>query len=387
LRRTRGAEIEEGSPSSWVQRKREKIESFAGVETKEKQTMPGEESKHIFEPGGTEVSTAAGSARRYRKPLKSFRWHDVKFLFDESFSAWSKHKAPRLGASLAFYTLLSLTPLVLVMVAIVGLVFGHVTAQHEVVRQVRMLIGTQGAKAIEALLQASRNTTHGIIATLIGMVTLLFGASGVMIELRDALNTIWEVPTPELVGVRSRIMSYIRERLFSFAMLLSIGFILVVSLTISAWISALGAVSASVAPPMEALLQVVNALVSFAVITCLFAALYKIMPDVRLEWRDVVLGGAVTSLLFTVGKSLLGIYLGKASIASSYGAFASIVVLVIWVYYSAQIYFLGAEFTKTFANHYGSQPNRNPDVLVKPPGDTASAGTEGPQIIIPPGTT
>jgi membrane protein len=353
----------------------------------EKYMMPGEETKHIFEPGGTEVTTAAGGARRYRKPLKSLRWHDVKFLFSESFNAWSKHKAPRLGASLAFYTLLSLTPLLLVTVAIVGLVFGHVTAQHEVVRQVQMLIGNQGAKAIEALLQASRNTTHGIIATVIGMVTLLFGASGVMIELRDALNTIWEVPTPQSAGIKSKIMSYIKERLFSFGMLLSIGFILVVSLAISAWISALGAVSVSVLPSMEALLQLTNALVSFAVITCLFAATYKFIPDVRLEWRDVVLGGAVTSLLFTVGKSLLGLYLGKASIASSYGAFASIVVLVIWVYYSGQIYFLGAEFTRTFANHYGSQPNRNPEGMIKAPGDAAPRGTEEPRIIIPPGTS
>jgi membrane protein len=348
--------------------------------------MPDGEVKHIFEAGGTEVTTAAGGARRYRKPLKCVRWHDIKFLFAESFEGWDKHKAPRLGASLAFYTLLSLAPLLLVMVAIVGLVFGRVTAQHEVVRQVQMLIGTQGAKAIEALLQGSRNTTHGIVATIIGMITLLFGASGVMIELRDALNTIWEVPTPELVGVRSRIISYFKERLFSFAMLLTIGFILVVSLAISAWISALGAVSASVLPSMEIFLQILNALVSFAVVTFLFAAMYKIMPDVRIEWRDVVLGGAVTSLLFTVGKSLLGLYLGRASIASSYGAFASIVVLVIWVYYSGQIYFLGAEFTRTFANHYGSQPNRNPSGMIKAPGDTAPSATTESRIILPPGT-
>jgi len=201
--------------------------------------MPDEETKHIFEAGGTEVSTAAGGARRYRKPLKCLRWHDIKFLFGEGFDGWDKHKALRLGASLAFYTLLSLAPLLLMMVAIVGLVFGRVTAQHEVVRQVHMLIGAQGTKAIEALLQASRNTTQGIVATIIRMVTLLFGASGVMIELRDALNTIWEVPTPKLVGVKSRIISYFKERLFSFAMLLSIGFILIVSLAISAWIVAL----------------------------------------------------------------------------------------------------------------------------------------------------
>jgi membrane protein len=345
--------------------------------------MPLEETKQILEPSGTEVTTAVGGARYYRKSLKSLRWCDIEFLFDESFDAWSTHKAPRLGAALAFYTLLSLTPLLLVMVSIVGLVFGHASAQHEVVRQVQMLIGSQGAKATEALLKASRNTTHGIVATILGTVTLLFGASGVMIELRDALNTIWEVPIPKLSGIKSRITSYIKERLFSFAMLLAIGFLLVVSLAVSTWISALGAVSASVLPSIEVLLQLVNELVSFAVITGLFAAIYKIMPDVRIEWRDVMLGGAVTSLLFTVGKSLLGLYLGKASIASSYGAFASIVVLIIWVYYSGQIFFLGAEFTRTFANHYGSQPNRNPEGMVKTSGDTAPPAAKEPRIITP----
>ena len=349
--------------------------------------MPDEDTKHIFVPGGMEVSTAAGGARRYRKPLKSIRWPDIEFLFGESLDSWSKHKAPRLGASLAFYTLLSLTPLLLVVVAIVGLVFGHATAQREVIRQVQMLVGTQGARATEALLQASRNTTHGIIATIVGMVTLIFGASGVMIELRDALNTIWEVPTPKLTGIKSRIRGYLKERLFSFAIVLSVGFLLVVSLAISAWISALGAVSASLLPSIEALLQFVNAFVSFAVITGLFGAIYKIMPDVRIEWRDVMLGGVVTSVLFTVGKSLLGLYLGKASIASSYGAFASILVLVIWVYYSGQIFFLGAEFTRAFANHYGSQPSSKPDGVVKTPSEAALPATDKPRIIIPPGTS
>ena len=344
--------------------------------------MPGEEPKHIFEPGGTEVSTAAGGARRYRKPLKSLRWCDIEFLFGESFDAWSKHKAPRLGASLAFYTLLSLTPLLLVMVAVVGLVFGHVTAEREIVRQVQMLIGAQGAKAIEALLQASRNTTHGAVAAIAGIVTLLFGASGVMIELRDALNTIWEVPTPKLTGIRGRITSYIKERLFSFAMLLSIGFLLVVSLALSAWISALGAVSVSVLPSIEVLLQIANALLSFAVITGLFAAMYKIMPDVRIEWHDVILGGAATSLLFAIGKLLLGLYLGKASFASTYGAAASLVVLVVWVYYSGQIFFMGAELTKLFANRYGSQPSVQPSGIVKD-GGVFTPSSSKTKIIIP----
>lgn len=343
--------------------------------------------KHVFEAGGCEVATSAGGGRRYQKPLKSFRFHDIRYLIMESVESWSKHKAPRLGASLAFYTLLSLTPLLLVVVAVVGLVFGHTAAQHEIVKQVQMLVGTQGAEATDALLKGSRSSTQGIIATAVGLITLLFSASGVMIELRDALNTIWEIPTPAAGGIRSKIATYMRDRLLSFAMVLSVGFLLVVSLAISSWIAALGAISVSILPGTEALLHLGNIVVSFVLITGVFAAIYKVMPDVRLEWRDVILGGAVTSFLFTVGKFGLGMYLGKAGIASSYGAFASIVVLVIWVYYSGQIFFFGAEFTRVFANCYGSQPLDKPVQMVVPASDiqaaTAVAGDEKPRIILP----
>ncbi len=314
-----------------------------------------EPTDHTLTPRRADVSPSPGSVSQSRPPLKSFEWAKAGSLLSDSLDSWSRHKAPRLGAALAFYTLLSLAPLLLVAVAIVGLVFGRTAAAHGIVGQVQTLVGTQGAKATEALLEGSKNSTHGIIATVVGLLTLLFGASSVMIELRDALNTIWEVPTPELPGLKNKVAGFIKERLFSFALVLSIGFLLVVSLAVSTWIAALGAVSASVVPAYEILLHFVNAVASFIVITGLFAAIYKALPDVRLEWRDVLLGGAVTSLLFTLGKLALGLYLGKASIASSYGAFASIVVLVIWVYYSGQIFFLGAEFTRTFANQYGSQ--------------------------------
>ncbi len=316
---------------------------------------------HILEASGQEVQTAAGGARRYRKPLKSFRLHDIMALLSDSFDAWSRHKAPRLGASLAFYTLLSITPLLLVAVSIVGLVFGRAAAESDLVYQIQGLVGPPGAKAAQALLEGAKNTTHGVLATVFGLITLLFGASGVIIELRDALNTIWEVPTRELSGKMQRIMSFIKERLFSFALVVAVGFVLLVSLMVNAWISALGAYSASILPAHESILHVLNALASFVIITGLFAAIYKVMPDIRLEWRDVLLGAGVTSVLFTVGKLLIGIYLGKASFASTYGAAASIVVFIVWVYYSGQIFFLGAEFTKIFANRYGSAPNRHPE--------------------------
>jgi membrane protein len=336
---------------------------------------------NILEPSGTEVQTSAGGARRYRKPLKSFRWCDIKALLVESFGAWNKHKAPRLGASLAFYTLLSLTPLLLVVVSIVGLVFGHNAAESDIVQQVQDLIGPQGAKAIQALLEGSQNKTHGLIATILGLLTLLFGASGVLIELRDALNTIWEVPTRELKGLQT-VTSFIKERLFSFALVVAIGFLLLVSLAVNAWIAALGAFSESVLPAHEVVLHILNAVVSFLVITALFAAIYKVMPSVRLEWRDVILGGAVTSLLFTIGKLLIGLYLGKASFASTYGAAASVVVFIVWVYYSSQIFFLGAEFTKVFANHYGSAPNMHPAGMVVDGTNGATPVSEGQPTII-----
>src|SRR4051794_19114984 len=249
-----------------------------------------------------------------------------------------------------------------------------------------MLVGTQGAEAIDALLKGSRNSTQGIIATVVGLITLLFSASGVMIELRDALNTIWEIPMPPSAGIRSKIVAYMRDRLLSFAMVLSVGFLLVVSLAMTSWIAAVGALSASLLPSTEALLHLGNSLVSFVLITGVFAAIYKVMPDVRLEWRDVILGGAVTSFLFTVGKFVLGVYLGKASIASSYGAFSSIVVLVLWVYYSGQIFFFGAEFTRSFAERYGSRPLEKPVQMVVLSGDTqADTGLdqEKPRIILP----
>ena len=321
------------------------------------------EPPKVLEPGGTEVATAAGGARRYRKPLSSFRWRDIVCILGASFDEWNKHKAPRLGASLAFYTLLSIAPLLLVVVSVVGLVLGHQLAEADVVSQVQSLVGRQGALAAQALLEGSRNTTHGVLAAVFGLLTLLFGASGVMIELRDALNTIWEVPTRTLTGVK-KLTGFIKERLFSFALVLAIGFILLVSLTISAWISALGAWSESLLPADEAVLHILHFVVSFVIATALFSAIYKFLPDIRLEWRDVALGGAVTSLLFTIGKILLGVYLGRGSFASTYGAAASIVVLIVWVYYSGQIFFLGAEFTKTFAKIYGSEPTRNPDGLV-----------------------
>lgn len=334
----------------------------------------------ILEPSGTEFQTSAGGARRYRKPLKAFRWCDIQALFSDAFAGWTRHKAPRLGASLAFYTLLSLTPLLLVVVSTVGMVLGQKSAESSIIQQAQQLIGSQGAKVVGALLVGSENKTHGIVATIIGLVTLLFGASGVLIELRDALNTIWEAPTRQLKGFQN-VTSFIKERLFSFALVLAIGFVLLVSLAVNAFIAAVGSLSSSVLPGYETILHIANAVVSFIIITGLFAAIYKVMPDVRIEWRDVMMGGAVTSFLFTIGKLLIGLYLGKASFASTYGAAASVVVFIVWVYYSAQIFFLGAEFTKAFADRYGSLPSAHPAGMVVDSVNQPPAPQDAPKII------
>jgi membrane protein len=299
-----------------------------------------------------EVPDAAHAVRRHGKPLKTFCWCDIRALLVESFEAWCRHKGSRLGASLAFYALLSLTPLLLITVSIAGLAFGAKAAEGQVVRQIQGLVGPEGASGIRALLEGARNTTQGILATALGFLTVFFGASAVLMELRDALNTIWEIPTVQTTTVRSLIQIG-KERLFSFALVLAIGFLLLVSLLLSAAMAALGDFSGTLPIP-SAVLHFSNALLSFVVITGLFATIYKVMPDARIEWRDVIVGASVTSLLFTIGKLLIGLYLGNASFASTYGAAASVVIIIVWVYYSGQIFFLGAEFTKIFSNRYGS---------------------------------
>jgi len=325
-----------------------------------------ESTPHILEPGGTEVSTSAGGARRYRKPLRSFRWRDIKELLYGSFSEWNRHKGPRLGAALAFYALLSLTPLLLVVVSLAGLFFSPKAAANQIVWQIQYLIGPQVADGVRTVLEGSRNRAQGIIATAIGILTLLFGASGVLVELRDALNTVWETPPLQTTGLKT-ILEMIQERLVSFALVLSIGLFLLCSLLVNIAIAALGAFSARYLPIPELVLHVLNAVFSFAVITGLFAAIYKVVPDTKISWRDVFMGAAFTSLLFTAGKLLIALYLGKASFASSYGAAASVVVFIVWIYYSGQIFFLGAEFTRIFASRYGSQLNGNAGLVLTSP--------------------
>ena len=284
-------------------------------------------------------------------------WSELKLLCSKTTACWSKHNAPRMGAALAYYSLLSFVPLLLVLISIAGLIFGSKAAEVRVMGQMQFLIGYQRAKILEALMEGAQNKADGLLATVAGLIVLLFGATGVLVELREALNNIWEVPLRHLTTVQE-LMGMIKERLWSVALVLGIVVALTASLLFSASASALGSITA-VLPAHEVLLHLFNALFSFVAITIIFGAIYKLVPQVPLRWRDVILGAAVSAILFVVGNLLLGLYLGKASFSSTYGAASSSVVLVIWVYYSSLIFFLGAEFTKAFTETYGSTKSRS----------------------------
>jgi membrane protein len=253
-------------------------------------------------------------------------------LIKETAEGWNRINAPRLGAALAYYTMLSTAPLVVLSIAIAGLVFGADAARGQVLDQIRGVVGYQGALAIQGLLQSAAKPGSGMAAASAGLLVLLWGASGVLGELRDSLNTVWGV---EPAG-REGFLAIVRYRFISFAMVLGIGFLLLVSLLLGAAIAAAGKMFNGALPAPESVLETINLLFSFGTITVLFALLYKLVPDVHVEWRDVLIGAAVTALLFSLGKFAIGLYLGKAGIGSAYGAAGSLVAYTVWVYYSAQ---------------------------------------------------
>ena len=268
-------------------------------------------------------------------------------VLKEAFVCWNKHEAPRLGAALAFYTILSMSPLVILIVAITGLVLSHTTVQTDILNEVRNMVGPQGARAVGAMLASTQRPAAGILGAAAGMLSLLFGASGVFGELRSDLNKVWEVQPEET----SSIWLMIRERVFSFGMVLSIGFLLMVSLLVSTALAAMSSFFSGVLPIPAPVIAAINFLISFGGIAVLFGLIFKFVPAIRTPWRLLWPGSIVTALLFTIGKSLIGLYLGKASVGSTYGAAGSIIVLIVWVYYSAQIFLFGAEFTRSYSRH------------------------------------
>ncbi|MGZ8405943.1 MAG: YihY/virulence factor BrkB family protein [Nitrospira sp.] len=271
-------------------------------------------------------------------------------ILKDTFTEWSKDKVPRHGAALAYYTVLSLVPLLVVIIAIIGLIFGREVGQGFILEQIAGLVGPQSAEAIKEMIQRASEPSTGIVATILAGGTLLLGASAVFAQLQDSLNSIWGVEPKEGRGL----WGLIHDRFLSVAALLGTGFLLLVSLVLSGALAAFGNWFGGWLPAPEIVLHLLEFLISLAVITGLFAMIFKVLPDAHVAWSDVWIGAALTSLLFTIGKFAIGLYLGKTDVGSAYGAAGSLVIVLIWVYYSAQILLFGAEFTQVYANKVGA---------------------------------
>jgi len=291
-------------------------------------------------------------------------WKTVK----ETAKDWLDDDAPTLAAALAYYALLSLAPLLVISIAVAGWFLGDEAARGGVAGQLSGIVGAEAASGIQSVVASAQEPTKGVVGTIVGIVTLLVGASGVFGQLQSSLNTIWEVKPKADRGL----LGQVKDRFFSFTMVLGVAFLLLVSLVLSSLLSSLGRFLGDTLPGGAVLWQIVNFVLSFGVVTLLFALIFKVIPDAKVEWRDVWLGAAVTAFLFTIGKQLLGVYLGKAAVGSSYGAAGSLIALVVWVYYATQILFVGAEFTQVHARHRGAdiQPTSNAERVDPPAGVT-----------------
>lgn len=299
---------------------------------------------------------------------------NISDLFDmlkRTYQDWKEDRASRLAASLAYYTIFSIAPLLVIAIAVAGFIWEAESVEAQVMAQIQGLVGKEGANFVADLIESAGHTSEGTFATIIGIITLLFGALGVFNELHNSLNIIWEVKEEKAESFWQAVKKAIFDRFLSFTMVLGIGFLLLVSLVISAGLSATQELVGNAFPIPEFLLQILNLIISIGVITVLFAMIYKYLPDAEVPWRHVWHGAFVTAILFSLGKMLIGIYLGNSAVASSFGAAGSLVLLLIWVYYSAQILFFGAEFTQVYANKYG------PKIL---PEDEESAPQTEPKV-------
>lgn len=276
-------------------------------------------------------------------------------LLKLTYRDWQEDNASRLSAALAYYTIFSLAPMLVLVIAITGLIWETEAVRMQILGQVQDLIGPEGADFVANLLTARGSPAEGIIALLIGIITLLFGALGVFNEIHTSLNLIWNIKTEKPKGFLQSIKKLLIDRFLSFAMILAIGFLLLVSLVVTAALSATQETIRNAFPLSEFLLQLVNLAVSVGVITLLFALMFKFLPDAEIAWHDAWIGAFITSVLFSLGKAAIGIYLGNSAVTSAFGAAGSLVLLLLWIYYSAQILFFGAEFTQVYANQYGSK--------------------------------
>ena len=308
---------------------------------------------------GVEMETTSAtptqpSSSRVRDVLKDPK--ELWQLVRDSVSAWIDDFAPSMGAAISYYTVFSIAPLLLIVIAVAGLVLGREAASGQIFAQLQGLLGEEGATAIQGMVESASLSGKSFLATAIGVVTLIIGATTVFTELQSALDRIWESPAAEK---KEGVWNLLRSRVLSFGMILAIGFLLLISLVVSAALSALGSWWAPIFGGWEILLQVVNFVVSLVVVALLFALIYKFLPRAKIGWPDVWIGAAATALLFTLGKFLIGLYIGKSSVASGFGAAGSLVVVLVWVYYSAQIFLLGAEFTWVYAFRHGSRRAEN----------------------------
>jgi membrane protein len=297
-------------------------------------------------------------------------WYILKCALE----GWWNDNVPRLGASLAYYTLFAMAPILIISIAIAGFFFGPEAVRGEVVTQIRGLVGDTGAAAVQAMLENASTRGDGTVATVVGLVTFFIGSTGAFLELQTALNAIWRVKAKPNAGIREMLF----QRLLSFGLVVGVGFVLLVSLVISAALSALDRYVGHAFPALAVVWTAINVLVSFGVVTLLFAMIYQFLPDVKLRLRDVWVGALVTAGLFSLGKNLIGLYLGTSAIASSYGAAGSVVVLLVWVYYSSQVVLLGAEFTKAYVQRFEAKRPAPMDHATKDPAPEATGGkTEG----------
>jgi membrane protein len=293
------------------------------------------------------------SSKRQTAPAARFSWRPKALLqlLKRTYTDWSRDKVPRMGAALAYYTIFSLAPLLVIAIAIAGFVFGKDAVQGRIMGEIQGLIGYESARAVQTMIQSAHKPAHGLVATIVGVVVLLVGASGVFSEMQDALNTIWKVDTTSRTGV----WSLVRYRFLSFGMVLGIGFLLLVSLVLSAALSAAAGYLEDFISVPPAVLHAIDFLFSVFFIAALMALIFKLLPDVKIAWSDVWVGAALTSLLFTLGKFLIGFYIGKSVTTSAYGAAGSVVIILAWIYYSAQLLYFGAEFTHVFSRECGSR--------------------------------
>jgi membrane protein len=273
-------------------------------------------------------------------------------IFGRALRAWWDDDAPRLGASLAYYTLFAIAPVLLVATAIAGMVFGAEAVRGEIVGQLDQLVGHEGAQAVQGLLEGASQRRAGVVATVVGSIAFVVAATGAFLELQASLNTIWRVKANPGINLKA----FALNRLRSFGLVVAIGFLLMVSLAVTAALAALGGWLSAHSPNVPLVWNGITVLVSLIVTTALFALLYRVLPDVHLRWRDVTMGACVTAVLFTIGQQFIGLYLGQSSVASSYGATGSVMILLLWVYYSCQILLFGAEFTRAYALRQGTNP-------------------------------